>query len=207
MYEIFQKLLDEMGLKVADVAKGTGIRNGVFSDWKMGRYTPKADKIKKVADFLGVSPEYLLGQADLKYANMSFCEGGVARIPVVGNVAAGYPFFANEEILDYEEIDERYLQQGKMFGLRIAGDSMEPEIKKGSVAIVRSQPDADSGDIVIVKINGDEATCKRLQKHSNGISLLSNNPSYTPVFFTANEVTHLPVSIVGKVLEVRTRYF
>lgn len=206
MYERFQKIINEMDLKVADVAKATGIRNGVFSDWKMGRYTPKADKIKKIADFLGVSPEYLLGQTDLKYASTSFLGEGVARIPVVGDVAAGYPIFANEEILGYEEIDERYLQQGKIFGLRIAGDSMEPEIKKGSVAIVRSQPDADSGDIVIVKINGEEAICKRLKKHNNGISLLSNNPSYTPIFFTVNEVANLPVSIIGKVLEVRTRY-
>ena len=51
MYERFQKIINEMDLKVADVAKATGIRNGVFSDWKMGRYTPKADKIKKIADF------------------------------------------------------------------------------------------------------------------------------------------------------------
>ena len=62
MYEIFTKILEEKGLKVADVVKGTGIRHGVFTDWKMGRYTPKVDKLEIIADFLGVSLDYLLGK-------------------------------------------------------------------------------------------------------------------------------------------------
>ena len=59
MYEIFEKLLSAKGLKPYDVAKATGIRTGVLSDWKAGRYTPKADKRQKIADYLGVSLEYL----------------------------------------------------------------------------------------------------------------------------------------------------
>lgn len=62
MYEIFLDLLTKKGVRAADVAKATGIRKGVFSDWKMGRYTPKHDKLKKIADYFGVSVDYLLGQ-------------------------------------------------------------------------------------------------------------------------------------------------
>lgn len=48
MYEIFADLVAKKGVRVADVAKATGIRTGVFSDWKMGRYTPKQDKLKLI---------------------------------------------------------------------------------------------------------------------------------------------------------------
>lgn len=60
-YEYFEQVLKSKGLKAFDVSRGTGIRSGVFSDWKAGRYTPKIDKLQKIADFLGVPVEPLLG--------------------------------------------------------------------------------------------------------------------------------------------------
>ena len=59
MYEIFERLLQETGAKASDVCKATGIRSGVLSDWKKGRYTPKVDKRRKIAEFFKVSLEYL----------------------------------------------------------------------------------------------------------------------------------------------------
>ena len=59
-YEYFAKVCESKGLKASDVSKATGIRSGVFSDWKAGRYTPKADKMKLIADFLGIPAEPLL---------------------------------------------------------------------------------------------------------------------------------------------------
>lgn len=61
MYEIYQRLLDEKGLKNADISRETGISNMTLSDWKRGKSTPKADKMQKIADFLGVSVSYLMG--------------------------------------------------------------------------------------------------------------------------------------------------
>ena len=59
MYDRYQKLLDEKGLKNADVARATKISNMTLSYWKNGKSTPKADKLQKIADFLDVSIEYL----------------------------------------------------------------------------------------------------------------------------------------------------
>ena len=59
MYEIFEQLLQEKGVKAADVTRATGISSTVFSEWKKGKSTPKADKRKKIADYFGVSLEYL----------------------------------------------------------------------------------------------------------------------------------------------------
>lgn len=59
MYEIYCKLRDEKGLKDSDIAKATGITKSTFSDWKKGRSNPKDAKLQKIADFFGVSTEYL----------------------------------------------------------------------------------------------------------------------------------------------------
>ena len=59
MYETFEKLLKDHGLRIADVAKATGLSYSTFTDWKAGRYTPKAEKRQQIADFFNVPLEYL----------------------------------------------------------------------------------------------------------------------------------------------------
>lgn len=59
MYEIYCKLRDERGVKDADVVRDTGITKSTFSDWKNGRSKPKNDKLQKIADYFGVTLDYL----------------------------------------------------------------------------------------------------------------------------------------------------
>ncbi len=127
-------------------------------------------------------------------------------INILGRVAAGIPINAVEEIIDTEEITEELARTGSFFGLKIKGDSMTPNICDGDIVIVRQQDDAESGDIVIATINGDEATCKRLRKYKQGIELISNNPSYEPFEFSNEEILNKPVKIIGKVVELRRKF-
>lgn len=60
MYEIFAQLLTQKGLKAADVCRATGIKSPVFSEWKKGKSKPNTEKMLKIANFLGVSIEYLM---------------------------------------------------------------------------------------------------------------------------------------------------
>ena len=60
MYERYCKLRDERGLKDATVARETGVNKSTFTDWKTGRSAPKKDKLQKIADYFGVSVEYLM---------------------------------------------------------------------------------------------------------------------------------------------------
>lgn len=60
MYDIYQKLLDKHGLKNSDISRATGISNMTLSDWKRGVSTPKHDKLKKIADYFGVTVDYLM---------------------------------------------------------------------------------------------------------------------------------------------------
>lgn len=62
MYELFEKLLEERGITAYRVAKETGINTATFTSWKQGKYTPKRDKLQKIAEYLGVTIEYLLGE-------------------------------------------------------------------------------------------------------------------------------------------------
>lgn len=57
MYNVFEELLKEKGVKTADVCKATGLRQSLFSDWKAGRYTPKLDKLQKIATYFDVPVE------------------------------------------------------------------------------------------------------------------------------------------------------
>lgn len=60
MYEIFAQLLEQKGLKAADVCRATGIKSPVFSEWKKGKSKPNTEKMLKIANFLGVTVEYLM---------------------------------------------------------------------------------------------------------------------------------------------------
>ena len=67
MYEIYQRLLDEKGLKNADVARATGISNMTLSDWKRGKSVPKSDKMRKIAEYLNVSVDYLMTGNEVEF--------------------------------------------------------------------------------------------------------------------------------------------
>ena len=131
--------------------------------------------------------------------------GRYIRIPVLGRVAAGIPIDAIEEVIDWEDISVNEVGNGEYFGLQIQGQSMEPKISDGDVVIVRRQPDVDSGDIAIVLVNGNDATVKRIKKSPQGVTLIPSNPAYEPIYYSNEEVESLPVTILGKVVELRAK--
>lgn len=92
------------------------------------------------------------------------------------------------------------------FALRVNGDSMEPLLLEKDIIIIRQQSDVDSGDIAVVLINGDDATVKKIHKQDNGITLMPINPQYTPIFFTTEEILNKPVTIIGKMVELRRKF-
>lgn len=193
-----KRIMYAKGKTQTDLQKDLGIKKSTISSWMTGNRLPRMNKIDMLCDYFGVQRSDLL--EDKKgYASKK-------RIPVLGSVAAGIPIEAIQDIIDWEELTDEMSVTGEYFGLRIRGDSMTPRIAEGDVVIVRQQPDAESGDVVIVQINGDTATCKRLSKHQNGISLISFNPMYEPMTFTEEDIIRLPITIIGKVVENRQKY-
>ena len=195
-------------LSQTKLGKKLNVHQTAISQWETGRTTPDIETSKALANFFGVSLDYLLGN-DTENSNPPRRIG--VKIPVLGNVAAGMPITAIENI-DYddpnawEEIPAEMAESGEYFALRLKGDSMEPRMLDGDVVIVHEQSDVNSGDTAIVKVNGEDATCKKIKKTSQGMMLIPLNPEYEPLFFTNKEVQTIPVEIIGKVVELRGKF-
>ena len=194
-------------LKQADLVEMTGISKGALSSYLSGKYIPKQNNIFLISKALNVSEAWLMGNdVPRERSNKSVDSNSAIKIPVLGRVAAGIPITATEYIIDTEEISKVMASDGEYFGLQIKGDSMEPKISNGDIVIVRKQSDADDGDFVIALVNGNDAVCKRLKKYKEGIALISTNPAYEPMYFNNKEVEEKPVSIIGKVKELRAKF-
>lgn len=190
---------EDLKLTKRELAKRIGVHESSINKYEKGLVDIPLSKISELSRVLNVTEAYLMGWEEEQPPQ------GL-KIPVLGTVAAGIPISAVEDILDYEEVPQSWENQGEFFGLRIKGDSMQPKMDDGDVVIVRQQSDANSGDTVIALVNGDDATCKKLQKTENGIMLVSTNPNYLPIFFTNEEILTKPVVILGKVVELRSKF-
>ncbi|NOY10330.1 MAG: transcriptional repressor LexA [Spirochaetes bacterium] len=116
----------------------------------------------------------------LPKANME--KGSLRKIPLLGNVAAGKPLFAEENFEGHVELPAAYLNNGKHFALNIKGDSMKDAgIMDGDVAVISHQNTADNGDIVVAMLD-DAVVLKRFYMEKNRVKLKSENESYLPIY-------------------------
>lgn len=215
-----RSLMEERGLRQTDILRAAEpfcakfsvkLNKSDLSQYLSGKSEPGQDKLAVLSMALDVSEGWLMGY-DVPAERLPSPDArrGI-RIPVFGNVAAGIPIeaitnFDAENPDDWEEIDAATAAAGNYFALRIKGDSMSPAICDGDIVIVRQQEDVESGETAIVMVNGEDATCKRIVKQSQGISLVANNPAYLPRFFTNREVIDVPVRVIGKVVELRRSF-
>ena len=194
---IIRELRLKRGLSQLELAKICGVHQTAISQWEKGRTSPDAEMLSHLSDYFNVSVDLLLGKARSTSKHM---------IPVLGYVKAGIPIEAVEEILDYEEITPQMAASGEHFALRIKGDSMLPRFCPGDVVIVRKQSDITNGDIAVVLVNGSDATVKKVFKKENNLMLVSLNTAYEPIIFSNDDVLNLPVTVIGKVVELRAKF-
>ena len=123
----------------------------------------------------------------------------ILSVPIVGRVRAGEPLLAIENIEGYINLDRSLVSSGDVFLLRVQGDSMiEAHIQDGDFALVKPQPNAENGEIVVALIE-DEATIKRIFKKRDLIRLEPANPKMEPIVVKKGEKK---VTIVGKVVGI-----
>ena len=234
MYKKIKDLCNHAGITITGLESTLGFARGSLS--KIDNHKPSAEKLQKIADYFGIRVDWLQGTSEYKTDDelfLSYSENNLvitdvipliqygadwedkikkgSLIPIRGFSRAGIPNLAIEDInyddpSEWEEIDPKLAKTGTFLALRIKGDSMQPEFNENDIVIVRSQSDANNGDIVIAKVNGDEACCKKLFKRNDGIILHSLNPEYAPMFFSQSEIQDKPVTIIGKVIELRRKF-
>ena len=125
----------------------------------------------------------------------------VAHVPLIGHVAAGTGVLAEESVEELLPIPRDLTGSGELFMLKVRGDSMiGAGIFDGDFVVVRRQPDAESGDIVVAGIGEDEATVKTLRKRRTKVVLVPANPAYSEMELDADQVV-----IYGRVVTVLRR--
>ena len=195
-----QRYMDLFGFNQKDIAEKIKTNKSVVSSWINCTRYPRMNTIERLASLFGIEKSDLTDDKDTSAPPRV---KGV-RIPILGRVVAGIPLEAIEDIEGYEEITPEMASKGEYFALRVRGKSMEPFMLDGDIVIVRKQEAADSGDIVIVLVNGDEATVKEIKIHEDGLMLIGKNVAvYSPHFYNQKQIEELPVQIIGKVVEVR----
>jgi repressor LexA len=125
----------------------------------------------------------------------------VRHVPLVGRVAAGTDVLAEENLEELLPLPQDFTGEGQLFMLEVRGDSMIcAGILDGDHVVVRQQPTAERGDIVVAGIPGEEATVKTLGKRGRRVLLEPANPDYETIELDADEVT-----LYGKVVTVLRR--
>lgn len=186
--------LRKNGETQVQLANAINVTKSAVSTWVLGERFPRVDTLNAIAEHFGITPEELLG---LKQS---------VQIPVLGRVHAGQTTYANEEILDYVDVNPEKLTEEEHFGLYVQGDSMMPELHNGDLVIVRRQPSLENGDLGVFSIGDSETTIKQYQKLKRHIVLQALNESYESWMYSFQEFDELPVLILGKVVEVRRSY-
>jgi repressor LexA len=124
--------------------------------------------------------------------------GPVRYVPLLGDVAAGTGVLAQEHVEELLPLPEQFTGTGSTFMLRVRGDSMvEAGIFDGDYVVVRQQPDAENGDVVVAGLPDDEATVKSFSRRQGKIVLTPANARMAPMIFEPDEVT-----VYGRVVSV-----
>lgn len=203
-----------------DFANLLNVSQQTISNWENAVTEIDLESLKKISNHFKVSIDYILDKTDLPIELNSLKwndnvrpinlkkEIDFGKIPILGSIAAGNPKEAIEEnnIDNWILADMNSLGAGLHFGLEITGTSMEPRIYEGDIAIIEACDWVQSGQVAAVRVNGEETTLKKVKFEQDGMWLIGFNPSFNPIFYTARECAELPVTIIGKLVQVIQRY-
>lgn len=194
---IIKELRLKKGITQSELATLCGVHQTAVSQWEKGRTLPDKSALIKLSDIFGVSIDILMNKSPVTTSN---------SIPVLGYVRAGLPIEAIENVIEYIDISSEMAARGEFFGLKVVGDSMSPRICQDDIVIVHKQNYIENGEIGVVLINNLDATVKKVIKNGTGLTLIPFNNDYEPLVFTAEEIVTLPVTIIGKVVELRCKF-
>lgn len=216
----------------AGLASMLGLTQQAVAKWERGKAEPDHNTLLKLSDYFGVSTDELLGRPvyadkDKIYGNKERLQSGKswndsfplhlpglnivplpdenARVPILGSVRCGPGGFAYEDVEGYILVEEKH--KDEYFALRCKGDSMEPDIREGDIAVVRKQDTVGSGQVAVVTIDAEEGTLKRVRYRFNKndrpemMILESSNPKYEPRIFLREEMNR--AHICGLVVQIR----
>lgn len=189
------------GISQKSLAEQLHISQQAYAKYETGASSPNPEMLGRIASILNVSTDELIGIGSIRRPKTK------KTIPVLGQIPAGIPIEAIEDVLDYEDLSEQEAADGfEYFGLRIKGNSMYPEYQDGDTIIVRRQDTAETGDDAVVMVNGYDATFKRIKRSADGIILMPiNTTDFEPTFYSNAQIESLPIRVLGICVELRRK--
>lgn len=194
-------LRKQKNLSQKQLATELNVTQQAVGKWETGKSMPDSSTLAKLAEFFKTSVDFLLGIDNLDENAHDYMESNMS-IPIIGTVKAGYNALAyNDDFgIDYANVanPEDY------FYLIVKGDSMEPRIKDGDLALVHKQNTLDDGDLGVIVYGDNEGTLKKFIKKDNMIVLQPFNPEYEAKIITGEDLND--VYIAGKVVETKAKW-
>jgi repressor LexA len=205
-------LREDSGITQAELQKQLQLGAMTVSTWERSGVTrPHPKTVEQLCEYFGVSSGDLLSENGYyaKTRGMSTIapRPATGSLPIVGAAHAGDPSPAYELYGGTLDCPEEYCREGNFF-IRINGDSMDRQLVDGTYALIDVHAQVKSGDIALVKVNGDDATVKRV-KFMDGIAVLepdSSNPSHRRRMIDSSDPESPEVRILGKVVYAVTRF-
>lgn len=205
-------LREDSGLTQVELGKKLETESMTISRWERSEIVrPHPKTVEQLCEYFGVSSGDLLSEngyyAKTRGVSTIAPRPATGSLPIVGAAHAGDPCPAYE--LDGGTLDcpEEYCREGNFF-IRINGDSMDRQLVDGTYALIDVHAQVNSGDIALVKVNGGDATVKRV-KFMDGIAVLepdSSNPDHRRRMIDSSDPESPEVRILGKVVYAVTRF-
>lgn len=182
------QLRQAMGISMKEAARRLGLPYTTYVGYEKGTREPATDTLLSLADFFGVSLEYLLGREPQSIGLLPMPK--LRQLPMLGTIACGEPILAAQN-LDGTVAAPAHIDAD--FALRCQGDSMAgARILDGDIVYIRRQDTVENGQIAAVLIE-DEATLKRVHLYPDHIILSPENPMYRPFSYWGEDMNRVRI--------------
>lgn len=196
--ETLKRLRKEKGLTQVQLAKALKISKSSISMYENGNREPDFETEELIADFFNVNIAVLRGKELFIRDNFLVPSG---TVPVYGSIPAGFPALAEQYIEDY--ILTTVPNPHDYFALKVKGTSMiNAGIVDGCKVLCHKQNTAENGQIVVCRVNGDEATLKRFKQQDDIVILLPENPEFEPKIIPVSKFDSGEAEIIGIVKQI-----
>lgn len=188
-----------------EIGAAVGMNKSTVQRYETGQVRRiKLPVLEALADYLGVSAGWLAGKNENTEPNAIILpEKKIRMVPVFESVSAGMGAYADDNIVDYMPCfiqNEREAEN--TICVNVCGNSMYPKIEDGDIIQVLKQDWAESGQIAVVLIDGEEAVVKKIEYTANTVTLISINPEWAPRTFTGADRGRLKIlGVVKKVIK------
>lgn len=165
-----KQLREELKISQNELAKKLNKTQQMISLYENGTYEPDLDGYILMSKLFNCSIEYIAGKSDIKTKKQT----NIKTLPVIGNISAGQPNWAEECIEGHLPIDTNLMKIDNLedyFFLHVKGESMNKIVKNDAFALIHKQDTVENGEIAVVLVNGYDATLKKFTKQNNLIIL------------------------------------